>query len=51
LRPSIAAKSATEAKKFDALVAQVESARTPADYTRVATQVLNEVDILETLFH
>jgi hypothetical protein len=51
LRPSIAAKSATEAKKFDALVAQVESARTPADYASVATQVLNEVDNLEKLFH
>jgi hypothetical protein len=32
LRPSVEAHSATEAKKFDALVAQVESAKTPADY-------------------
>jgi hypothetical protein len=50
LRPTIAAKSATEAKKFEALVAQVESAKTPADYDRVATPVLNEVDNLEKLF-
>jgi hypothetical protein len=51
LRPSIAGHSAPEAKKFDALVARVESARTPADYARVATPVLNEVDNLEKLFH
>ena len=51
LRPTIAAKSATETKKFEALVAQVESAKTPADYTHVATLVLNEVDNLEKLFH
>jgi len=51
LRPTIAAKSATEAKKFDALVAQVDAAKTPADYTRVAMPVLNEVDNLEKLFH
>src|SRR5882762_6567275 len=50
LRPTIAAKSATEAKKFDALVAQVDAAKTPADYTRVATPVLDEVDNLEKLF-
>jgi hypothetical protein len=50
LRPSIEAKSATEAKKFDALVAQVEGARMPADYARVATPVLDEVDNLEKLF-
>jgi hypothetical protein len=50
LRPSIAARSATEAKKFEGLVARVESAKTPADYTRVATPVLNEVDNLEKLF-
>ncbi|HYR77411.1 MAG TPA: hypothetical protein VEM96_16475 [Pyrinomonadaceae bacterium] len=51
LRPSVEAHKATEAKKFDALVAQVESAKTPADYARVATPVLNEVDNLEKLFH
>ena len=51
LRPTITAKSATEAKKFDTIVAQVESAKTPADYARAATPVLNEVDNLEKLFH
>ena len=51
LRPSIETHSAAEAKKFDALVARVESAKTPADYARVATPVLNEVDNLEKLFH
>jgi hypothetical protein len=50
LRPSVEAHKATEAKKFDALVAQVESAKTPADYARVAMPVLNEVDNLEKLF-
>jgi hypothetical protein len=51
VRPSIEAKSATEAKKFEALVAQVEGAKTPAAYARVATPVLNEVDNLEKLFN
>jgi hypothetical protein len=51
LRPSVAAHKATEAKKFDALVAQVESAKTSAEYSHVATPVLNEVDNLEKLFH
>jgi hypothetical protein len=51
LRPSVETHSATEAKKFDALVARVESAKTPADYARVATPVLDEVDNLEKLFH
>ncbi|HTG14088.1 MAG TPA: hypothetical protein VK747_02360 [Blastocatellia bacterium] len=51
LRSSVAAHSAAEAKKFEALVARVESARTPSDYASVATLVLNEVDNLEKLFH
>jgi hypothetical protein len=51
LKPTIEARSATEAKTFDAMVAQVESARTPAGYAREATLVLNEVDNLEKLFH
>jgi hypothetical protein len=50
LRPSVEAHKAAEAKRFDALVAQVESAKTSADYARVATPVLNEVDNLEKLF-
>jgi hypothetical protein len=51
LRPTIEAHSQTEAKRFEALVARVESARTAADYRRVATPVLNEVDNLEKLFN
>jgi hypothetical protein len=51
LRTNVAAKNATEAKKFEALVARVESAKAPGDYMRVATLVLNEVDNLEKLFH
>ena len=51
LRPTITAKSATEANKFDTMVVQIESAKKAADYARVATPVLNEVDSLEKLFH
>jgi hypothetical protein len=51
LRPAIESHSAREAKKFDTLIAQVESAKTLADYARAATPVLNEVDNLEKLFH
>jgi len=51
LRPTIETHSATEAKKFDTLVVRVESAKTPADYARAATPVLDEVDNLEKLFH
>lgn len=50
LRATVEAHNATAAKTFDALVARVESAKTPADYARVATPVLNEVDNLEKLF-
>jgi hypothetical protein len=50
LRSSIGSHSAAEAKKFDALVARVAAAKTPADYARVATPVLNEVDNLEKLY-
>jgi hypothetical protein len=50
LRPSIETRSATEAKKFDGLIVRVESARTPAEYARIATPVLDEVDNLEKLF-
>jgi hypothetical protein len=50
LRSSIGSGNATEAKKFDALVARVAAAKTPADYARVATPVLNEVDNLEKLY-
>jgi hypothetical protein len=51
LQPAIETHSPPEAKKFDALVARVELAKTPADYAQMATPVLNEVDNLEKLFH
>lgn len=50
LRPAIASHSAAEVKKFDALVARVESSKNLGDYARVATPVLDEVDNLEKLF-
>jgi hypothetical protein len=51
LRPSVQSHSPTEAKKFEALVARVEAAKTPVDYERVAKPVLDEVDNLEKVFH
>jgi hypothetical protein len=41
---------AAEAKKFGGLVAQMEGAKTPADFGRLATPVLDEVDNLEKVF-
>jgi hypothetical protein len=39
-----------EAARFDSLVASVKAARTPAQYGRTATPVLDEVDVLEGVF-
>ena len=51
LRPTIVARGgATEAKKFDQLMAQVQAAQSPVDFGRVAAPVLDEVDKLEKLF-
>jgi hypothetical protein len=50
LRPTIETYSAIDAKKFDALLVRVESAKTLADYARAATPVFNEVNSLEKLF-
>jgi hypothetical protein len=50
LRPSIEGKNAALAKKFEALIAQVDGAKTPADYARLAKPVLDEVDNLEKVF-
>ena len=50
LRPSIQARRAAQASKFEALVAQVEAAKTPAKYAQLAKSVLDEVDNLERLF-
>ncbi len=51
LRPAIESKGASqEAQKFDKLVAQVQAASSPKDYSRLATTVLDEVDNLEKVF-
>jgi hypothetical protein len=50
VRPSIEAKDPAVAKKFEGLVAQVEAAKAPADYAKVAKPVLDEVDNLEKVF-
>jgi hypothetical protein len=50
VRPSIVAKNPAVAKKFEGLVAQVEAAKAPADYAKVAKPVLDEVDNLEKVF-
>jgi hypothetical protein len=51
LRPAIEARGSPEAGTFEALVAQVEQARTPAEYARMAKPVLDEVDQLEKVFN
>jgi hypothetical protein len=50
VRPSIEAKKPAVSKKFESLVAQVEAAKAPADYAKVAKPVLDEVDNLEKVF-
>ena len=51
LRPQVLAKGGVaEATQFDALVAEVERAKTPAAYGKVATPVLDAVDKLENVF-
>ena len=50
VRPSIEAKNPAVAKKFEGLVAQVEAAKAPAAYAKVAKPVLDEVDNLEKVF-
>jgi hypothetical protein len=50
VRPRVEVKGAAEAEKFGALVARVERARTPKEYARLASPVLEEVDNLENVF-
>jgi len=50
LRPAVQARSRSEAEKFGALVAQVEKAKTPAEFGRLAKALLDEVDNLEKVF-
>ncbi len=51
VKPKIEAKGATKvAAKFESLVAQTEKAASIADYAKVATPILDEVDNLEKVF-
>ena len=51
VKPQIEAKGATKvAAKFESLVAQMEKAASVADYAKVATPILDEVDNLEKVF-
>lgn len=51
LRPSVESHGGTgEVKKFSDLAARVEAAKTPDEYARLATPVLDEVDNLEKVF-
>lgn len=50
VHPSIEAKNPSVAKKFEGLVTQVEAAKAPVDYAKVAKPVLDEVDNLEKVF-
>lgn len=51
LRPMVESRGgAAEAKHFGGLVAQVAAAKTPADFDKLATPILDEVDNLEKVF-
>lgn len=51
LRPQVVARGGNaEATRFDSVVAGVAAARTPAQYARTATPVLDQVDLLEGVF-
>lgn len=51
LRPGVVARGgATEAGRFDALVARLDAARTAVQYAALATPILDEVDALENVY-
>lgn len=50
VRPSVEERRPAEARKFAALVTQVERAKAAAEYRRLAEPVLQEVDNLEKVF-
>ncbi len=51
LRPSIEAYGGSaQAQKFDSLVSRLEAAKSPSEYGRLATPVLDAVDTLENVF-
>jgi hypothetical protein len=50
VRSRVEGKNRAEAEKFEALVARAERARTPKEYSPLASRVLEEVDRLESVF-
>jgi len=51
LRPGVIERGgAAQALRFDSVVARVTSSRTPAQYGKSATPVLDQVDVLEAVF-
>ncbi len=51
VRPQVVERGGTaEAARFDSTVAKINAARTPAEYGRTATPVLDQVDELEAVF-
>lgn len=51
VRPEVEARGGLrEARRFDSIMAQLETARNPAAYRRLAMQALDEVDRLEAVF-
>jgi hypothetical protein len=50
LRPATQARNSSEAKTFDAIAAKIQAAKSPAEYGRLATPVLDAVDKLEKVF-
>jgi hypothetical protein len=52
LRPRVVERGGTdEAEQFDSVVASVIAARTPAQYGKTASPVLDQVDMLEVVFN
>ena len=50
LRPTVQARKSAEATTFDAIAAKIQAAKSPTDYGRLATPVLDAVDKLEEVF-
>ena len=50
LRPTVQARKSAEATTFDAIAAKIQAAKSPAEYGRLATPVLDAVDKLEKVF-
>ena len=50
VRSRVEGNNRAEAEKFEALVARVERARTPKEYSPLTSRVLEEVDHLESVF-